>query len=241
MEHTLYITAIKKALKSRGMTYADLAFSLKMTESGIKKMLNSKDISFQRIIQICKVLNILPGQFFSLSEKSSLPILHLTDKQEFSLLNDRKLLAAYWLITIEKKSVDEMAHYLKSSSAEIKQRLQKLVSLDLVSQKKGQFLPKHQGKFRWPDHSKLALLLNKEWSEQTLKKALSSQRKENSFHRFAALKLSIESHDRLQKRFTDLFDEMAQLSAREELTVSRQNLFDFTIVLASTNSGVFES
>lgn len=241
MEHTLYVNGIKKALKSRGITYADLALSLKMTESGIKKMLNSKDISFQRILQTCKVLDILPGQIFSLSEKASLPLIHLTEKQEAHLLADRKLLAAYWLITIEKKSIDEMAHYLKSSPIEIKHRLQKLVSLDLVLQKKGQFLPKHQGKFRWPDDSKLAFILNKEWSEQTLKKALSPQHKENSFHRFAALKLSSESHDRLQKRFTELFDEMAQLSEREELTIFRKNLFDFTIVLASASSGVFES
>ncbi len=70
MEHSQYLNAIKKALKARGLSYADLARKLKMTESGIKKMLNAKDISFRRILQICDALDILPGQLFSLSEKT---------------------------------------------------------------------------------------------------------------------------------------------------------------------------
>jgi transcriptional regulator with XRE-family HTH domain len=241
MEHLIYIEAIKKALKSRGLTYEELASSLQMTESGVKKMLNGKDISIQRIIQICKVLDILPGQIFSLSEKSSLPILHLSDKQQEALIHDRKLLAIYWLLTIEKKSFDQIVLQLKTTPSELKIRLQKLVTLDLVTQRRSQFFPKHQGKFRWPDDSKLARVLNSEWSQHTLKKALSFKDPQDTYHRFAALKLSEASYRKYQQRFYEIFEEMAQQSEREELTSAQKKLSDFTFVVAATKGGVFES
>lgn len=241
MEHTIYIEAIKKALKARGLTYGELAKSLRMTESGVKKMLNGKDISFQRIIQICKVLDVLPGQIFSLSEKSSLPILHLSDKQQDALIHDRKLLAAYWLLTIEKKSFEAIIDQLRTTSSELKLKMQKLVTLDLITQKRNQFLPKHQGKFRWPDDSKLARLLNQELSQQTLKKALSSEDDSRNYHRFAALKLSEDSYLKFKQKFYEIFEEMAQQSEREELTSIQKKLSDFTFVIATSAGGIFES
>lgn len=241
MEHLIYVEALKKALKARNLTYAELARALKMTESGVKKMLNGKDISFQRIIRICKVLDILPGQIFSMSEKSSLPILQLSDKQQDALIQNRKLLATYWLLTIEKKSLDEIVLQLRTTMAEIKNRLQKLVTLDLITQKRNQFIPKHQGKFRWPDDSKLARTLNQEWSQQTLKKALASKEASKSYHRFAALKLSEESYRKFQQKFYEIFDEMAQQSEREELASFQKKLSDYTFVVATSTGGVFES
>lgn len=241
MEHTVYVDAIKKALKSRGLTYGELAQQLKMTESGVKKMLNGKDISFQRIIQICKVLDVLPGQIFSISEKSSLPVLLFSEKQQDALINDRRLLAAYWLITIEKKSFEEILDCLRTTPNELKVRLQKLVTLDLVLQKKNQFLPKHKGKFRWPDESKIAKVLNDELSQRTLKKALSAKTTKQDFHRFAALKLSEASYQKFQERFYELFEEMALHSEREEITTAKKKLSDFTFVVATASGGVFES
>lgn len=241
MEHRLYLDAIKKALKSRGLTYEELARALKMTESGVKKMLNAKDISFQRIIQICKILDVLPGQIFSISEKSAVPVFNLSDKQQDALINDRKLLATYWLLTIERKTAEQIATAFKTTGTEIKHRLQKLVTLELVSQKRNQFFPKQQGKFRWPDDSKLARALNQEWSQQTLKKALNLKPEEQGYHRFAALKLSSESYQKYLHKFYELFNEMAQISEREELTSSQKKLSDFTFVIASSSGGVFES
>ncbi|HRO67710.1 MAG TPA: helix-turn-helix transcriptional regulator [Pseudobdellovibrionaceae bacterium] len=108
MEHSIYLNGLKKALKSRDLSYRDLAVSLRMTESGVKKMLNAKDISFRRVLQICDILNVLPGQLFSLSEQSSIPVLPLTSAQEEALIRDRTLLAAYWLFAIDRLTPEEI-------------------------------------------------------------------------------------------------------------------------------------
>jgi DNA-binding Xre family transcriptional regulator len=237
MEHLMYLTGIKSALRARDINYADLAKKLKMTESGVKKMLNAKDISFRRVLQICEVLNVLPGQLFSSSEESSIPTLRLSKKQEEALMDNRFLLMIYWRFTIEKLKPEEIAEKHGINDGDLKKSLQKLVSLDLITQRKERFIPKHQGKFRWPDDSILVKKLNQEWSQLTLKKALKSENSKS--HRFIAVKLSNEAYENLLSQLSAVFDEAAQTSEREELASSHQRRQDVTAFFAAINDGVF--
>lgn len=237
MEHSTYLNGIKRALKSRELSYKDLALSLRMTESGVKKMLNAKDISFRRVLQICEILNVLPGQLFSLSEQSSIPLLPLTPAQEEALLRDRKLLAVYWLFTIDRRTPEDIAAHQRAPLTDVKKALQKLVGLELVAQKRGRFLTKTSGKFRWPDDSKLARKLNEEWSVQTLKRALRAAPDEG-LQRLTALKLSDAASKDFLRKLTALLDETVRLSEREELTSARKTLQDFTILIAAAKGGV---
>jgi DNA-binding Xre family transcriptional regulator len=237
MEHSTYLKGIKSALRSRDVQYSDLAEKLKMTESGVKKMLNAKDISLRRVLQICEILQVLPGQLFAASEDSVIPTLYLTDKQESTLLENRLLLMIYWLFTIEKLSPEEIVTKHHLSEAELKKSLQRLVSLDLVSQLRGKFFPKHQGKFRWPENSRLVRTLNHEWSQLTLKRALKTESSKNL--RLVALKLSNESYERFLSRLSELFDETVQISEREGLASGHQNLCDVTALFAAVDRGVF--
>lgn len=236
MEHGIYLNGIKTALRARGLTYGDLAGHLKMTESGVKKMLNAKDISFRRLIQICDVLNVLPGQLFSLSEQSSIPVVRLSDKQQDALLKNRDLLTVYWRFTVEKKTLEEIMALHGYSPQDLRKILQKLVSHDLVKQKRGRFFPKDTGKFRWPDDSLLAKTLNAEWSQLTLRRALS--RESDGMHRLTALKLSRKSYDELMVRLASALDEAVLRSEREELATSQKSLQDFVVLIASSR-GVF--
>lgn len=236
MEHSTYLSGIKKALKARDINYLHLGEKLKMTESGVKKMLNAKDISFRRVLQICEVLDVLPGQLFSASEESAIPTLRLSEKQEEALITNRYLLMIYWRFTIEKLSPEEIAKIHGVSDSELKKSLQKLVTLELIGQRKGKFTLKHQGKFRWPDDSRLVKILNEEWSQLTLKKALQARNARN--HRLVAMKLSNEAYENLLSRLSAVFDEAAQISEREGLVTSHQKLQDVTALFAVVNEGV---
>lgn len=237
MEHSAYLKGIKGALRARGINYADLAEKLKMTESGVKKMLNTKDISFRRVLQICEVLDVLPGRLLSASEDSLIPTLRLSERQESALIDNRNLLMIYWRFTIEKLSPDEILKEHGFSEVELKKALQKLVSLELVTQRRGKFFSKHPGKFRWPDDSKLVRILNQEWSQLTLKKALKSENAKN--HRLIAMKLSKESYEDFLKRLSNVFDETVQISEREGLMSSHRKVHDVTALFAAIDEGVF--
>ena len=240
MEHSTYLAGIKRALKNREISYKDLAVALRMTESGVKKMLNAKDISFRRVLQICEILNMLPGQLFSLSEQSAIPVLPLTVKQESALLQDRRLLTVYWLFAIDRLAPEDIAIHQKMTPSEVKKFLQKLVSLELVAQKRGRFLTKVAGKFRWPDDSKLVRKLNEDWSMLALQRALRAA-PEEGLQRLMALKLSEPASKDFLRKLTALLDETVRLSEREELTSTKKALQDFTILVAAVKGGVLEA
>ncbi|WP_168196358.1 helix-turn-helix transcriptional regulator [Bdellovibrio sp. NC01] len=238
MEHSIYLAGLKKALKAKDVNYAELASELKMTESGVKKMLNAKDISFRRVLQICEVLNILPGQLFSLSEKSAIAEITLTNAQQDALLKNRSLLAVYWRLAIEHHELSEIETLQKISKAELKKLLDRLVSLDLLSYSKGRYKSRHPEKFKWADDSRLAIQLNREWSELTLQRSL--QKDSKNLHRLIAVKLSDDTYNEFKKRISNLIDETIQESQREELTQPKNTLKTATILLATTPKGVLD-
>ncbi len=241
MEHSIYLNGIKKALKAKGVTYTELASQLRMTESGIKKMLNAKDISFRRVLQICDALDILPGQLFSLSEKSLIAEVELSNAQQEALLKNRNLLAVYWRLAIEHCEISEIEKLQRLTKADLKRLLDRLVSLDLLTTSKGRYKARHAGKFKWPDNSRIARSLNREWSELTLSRALQEHPEKNSLHRLVALKLSSETYDGFVKKISSLIDETVQESEREELTLTKSQLHTMTTLLAISPKGVFDS
>ncbi|MFS4459548.1 helix-turn-helix domain-containing protein [Bdellovibrio sp. HCB2-146] len=238
MEHSQYLNAIKRVLKARSVTYQDLAEQLKMTESGIKKMLNAKDISFRRVLQICEAVGVLPGQLFSLSEKAFVSEVSLTSQQEEALLKNRPLLAVYWRIAIEGKDVAEVERLQKLTKAELKKMLDRLVALDLLSVRRGIYKARHSGKFKWSDDSKLAKTLNREWSQWTLEKAL--KRESRGLHRLVALQMSQDSYEQFLKKMNEVINTAIHDSEMDEMTVSKERLMSCSLVVASIPQGVLD-
>lgn len=86
------VTALKKELKAAQMTYADLALSLGMAESSVKRMLAKGDMSLSRIDAICRALKL---DFAELARRvaDAQPLLkELTQEQERAVVADKKLL-----------------------------------------------------------------------------------------------------------------------------------------------------
>lgn len=86
------VTAIKKELKAAQMTYADLAQSIGMAESSVKRMLAKGDMPLSRIDEICRALHL---DFADLARNvaDSRPLLQqITREQEIAVVADRKLL-----------------------------------------------------------------------------------------------------------------------------------------------------
>ncbi len=73
---------LKKALKSRKVKYARLAREMGLSESGVKKMLNGKDLSFNKLSQILAAAEISVPDFFQTMGEGSPLELRLTEKQE---------------------------------------------------------------------------------------------------------------------------------------------------------------
>lgn len=80
---------IKSLLKTRKIKYDYLASRLGLSESGIKKMLNSNDLSFNKISAILNVADVNVSEFFQTMEQSKPVEKSLTQKQEDFFLKNR--------------------------------------------------------------------------------------------------------------------------------------------------------
>jgi DNA-binding Xre family transcriptional regulator len=240
LEHITYLKSLKTILKTKGVSYTELAEHLKMSESGVKKMLNAKDLSFRRFFQICEMLNVLPGQVMAAAEQKTIPTQNLTIQQQELLLGHRNLLAVYWRITVEGLSPLETAIAQHLTATELNKALKKLVSANLLNERDGHFFPKQAGKFRWPDDSKIARSLNREWSELTLHRALNPKEPSQTMHRLMATRLTAKSYENLLVKLGELLDETVRISEREELIAAKTDLKNVSIVTAIVAKGTLD-
>ncbi len=86
------LTALKQVLKSRGMTYADVARGLKMSEASVKRNFAGETFTLRRLDRICELLGIEITDLGRLVEHESERLTELTRKQEAELIADPKLL-----------------------------------------------------------------------------------------------------------------------------------------------------
>ena len=99
-ESRLLITALKRCLKLRGVTYKDLALSINLSESSVKRLFASNNLSLQRFEQVCEVVGMSIFDVGKIArEEDEIQDPHtLSVEQEQALADDVKLLIGFHLI-----------------------------------------------------------------------------------------------------------------------------------------------
>lgn len=83
--------ALKAHLRTRGMTYKDLAAQLKVSEPTVKRMFSERDCTLRRLEQICEILQVdLQGISRGAPRQSKL-ITELSRKQEQEIVDDLRM------------------------------------------------------------------------------------------------------------------------------------------------------
>ena len=146
------IQALKKELKSAQMTYADLAQSLGLAESSIKRMLARGDMPLSRIDAICRALKI---DFADLARRvaDSQPLLaELSEEQERAVVADKKLLLMA-ICVLSQWTLEQVTGAYRLSQAEGIQYLARLDRLGIIELKPGnRYRLKLAKTFRWRPH-----------------------------------------------------------------------------------------
>ncbi len=99
-ESILLIAALKRCLKLRGLTYKDLARSMNLSESSVKRLFASNNLSLRRFEQVCEIVGL---SIFDVSkmarEEDTIHEPHtLSIEQEQALADDLNLLIGFHLI-----------------------------------------------------------------------------------------------------------------------------------------------
>lgn len=93
------VETLKRQLKSRGLTYKELARQLQLSESAIKHMFSTGNFSLKRLDEICAVLELDISDLVNISESQQPKIEQLSAEYEREIVSDiRLLLVAYCII-----------------------------------------------------------------------------------------------------------------------------------------------
>ena len=104
------IDVLKRTLKTRGMTYRDLAGKVNLSEASIKRVFAEETFTLQRLEKICNAIGITMGELVRMSAETHEPnSQYLSLEQEQLLAAHPALLACFYLLLNGRPSAEIQA------------------------------------------------------------------------------------------------------------------------------------
>jgi DNA-binding Xre family transcriptional regulator len=91
------ISTLKRVLKARSVTYADLAGRIALSEASVKRLFSQGTFTLERLEQVCAALEIDVFELAKLARGEQARAEQLTIRQEQALARDRVLLGVFYL------------------------------------------------------------------------------------------------------------------------------------------------
>ena len=88
---TSLVEALKRELKARGITYAQVAQRIGMSEASVKRMFSQESFTLKRFDEICRFAGVDIGDLARAAESKEREISQLTLEQEREIVGNRKL------------------------------------------------------------------------------------------------------------------------------------------------------
>ncbi len=132
MTHTFQIVAaLKKCLKAKGMTYAQLARELGLSEASVKRVFSEGSFTLKRLEQMCGILELDLYELAKMSRAQTDVAGELTAEQEAALAKEPKLLTVFHLLLNDYTLKDICGEYAVSETEGFR-LLNKLDRLGLI-------------------------------------------------------------------------------------------------------------
>jgi len=87
------VDTLKQQLRQRSISYRQLAEELELSESAIKQMFASGNMSLKRLDAVCDVLGLEISDLAGLAESTEDKLVELSREQESELVSDVKFIA----------------------------------------------------------------------------------------------------------------------------------------------------
>ena len=128
------VEALKKLLKTRGITYRDLARALDLSEPSIKRLFSERTFTLQRLEQVCGALDIDFFEIAKLARGATVSVDEMTVEQEKALASDSKLLGVFYLLFNDWQPADILERYVltKAETLKLVLRLERLGLVELL-------------------------------------------------------------------------------------------------------------
>ena len=146
------VTVLKKELKQAQLTYADLAKSLGMAESSVKRMLAKGDMPLSRIDAICRALKMDFAELARRVADAQPLVKELTQEQERAVVADKKLLLCA-ICVLSQWTLEQVTGQYRLSEAEAVKHFVQLDRIGIIELRPlNRYRLKLAKTFRWRAH-----------------------------------------------------------------------------------------
>jgi transcriptional regulator with XRE-family HTH domain len=127
----LLVDVLKQALRAAGLTYADVARGIGLSESSVKRLFATRNLDLHRLEQICGLMDLEIADLLESTRTAEGRITELTEEQERILVNDPKLLLI-GVLAISHWTVADMLQVYQITESELVARLAQLDKLKVI-------------------------------------------------------------------------------------------------------------
>jgi hypothetical protein len=235
-ESKLLVSALKRCLKIKGVTYNNLALSMNLSESSVKRLFASNNLSLQRFEQVCEVIEMSIFDVGKMArEEDEFEDPHtLSIEQEQALADDVKLLIGFHLILNgwEFDRINDAFGWSEPEVIKIFTTLDKLNLISLLPNNKVKTLTAHN--IRWRKDGAV-----RKCHEQLAFSEILNDRfgKEDQLLDFEVLELSPASINILKRKMEMLLREVNDLAMMDHSL--KQGMKESTGILLAMRPWVF--
>ena len=164
---------LKTHLKTQKISQSALAIRMEIPESTLKKWLNAKDGSINRLSKICESLGLTLSGILRGIEKNEVEILQFTEEQQKYFQGNFESFKVFWFLTYERQSLEQIRINLNIREDVLKRmiyRFDKLGFVDLLSSDRLR-LPTLRT-VRWRPQGEFIERIFRDWSMNILNESL---------------------------------------------------------------------
>ena len=213
---------LKRCLKTRGLTYRDVAKALNLSEASIKRLFSERSFSLHRLEQICQLMDMSFSDLARLNElryEERLTVLSI--EQEAALADDAILLSYFYLLLNgwKKGRIARRFDLEEPRQIRLLARLDRLGLIELQPGNRVRLLTARR--IQWRRNGPVRRLYEREVKQAFLKDSFAQG---VAHFGFESAELAPESARLILRRLTRLtrdFDEMAEMDQNLKPTEKR--------------------
>jgi DNA-binding Xre family transcriptional regulator len=234
--HSL-VNALKKLLKTRNMTYRQVAQGLGLSEASIKRLFTTGNFTLARVDQICLLMGLEIADLVRMAESTRQRLNELTEEQENELVSDTRLLLVAFLV-INGWAFDAIYSEYKFTEPELISCFIKLDKLKLI-----EFLPNNRFKlltttnFSWRKNGPILTLFTERMKQDYF---VGKFQEKNEAIMFAPGMLSETSCETLLKKMELLVSDFNAVNHRDAaLSIEQRSAFSMVVALRPWKPSIF--
>lgn len=225
----IIVDSLKSQLKARGLSYKNLAAVWKISESSVKRVMSSDEVSLARIEKACKYMDLSMGDFFTqINFEKHSGIFHLSNEQELKLSKDPEALHYFLMLNEGWNPTEIIREYSIPAEKNIRilNLLEKwgLIELHPHNKVKRKFLGNLRFKKEGPLGRQLEKIVRTEFLNSNF------QKEEEEYFTFIHLNFIQGDLPKLKIQFMEMFKE---LIAQSEENRNHPNAQSYGLIMAT--------